>query len=127
MTNEQPEISKGRKIAAWVLVGLLGALFLFSASMKLKGGEQIIASFAKLGLTGKEMLIGGGELIATLLFIIPRTTSLGVLLLSAHMGGAIVVHMGQGEPYAFQAIILVLVWVAGWLRNPEMFASFTKK
>lgn len=127
MTNEQPEISKGRKIAAWVLVGLLGALFLFSASMKLKGGEQIIASFAKLGLTGKEMLIGVGELIATLLFIIPRTTSLGVLLLSAHMGGAIVVHMGQGEPYAFQAIILVLVWVAGWLRNPEMFASFTKK
>jgi hypothetical protein len=72
------------------------------------------------------MLIGGGELIAAILFIIPRTSSLGVLLLSSHMGGAIVVHMGQGEPYSFQAIILVLLWVANWLRNPEMFASFNK-
>jgi hypothetical protein len=127
MTNEQTEISKGRKIAAWVLVGLLGALFIFSASMKLKGGEEIAANFAKLGLTGKEMLIGSGELIAALLFIIPRTSSLGVLLLSSHMGGAILIHMGQGESYTFQSIILVLLWVANWLRNPETFSSFTKK
>ena len=127
MTNEQTGISKGRKIAAWVLVGLLGALFLFSASMKLIGGEQSAAAFAKLGLSGKEMLIGGGELLATLLFIIPRTSSLGVLLLSAHMGGAIVIHMGQGESYTVQSIILVLLWVANWLRNPEMLSSFTKK
>ena len=47
MTNEQTNISKGRKIAAWILVGLIGALFIMSASMKLMGGEQIAANFAK--------------------------------------------------------------------------------
>jgi hypothetical protein len=56
MTNEQIEISKIRKIAAWVLVGLLGALFIFSASMKLKGGEEMAASFAKLGQVKKCLL-----------------------------------------------------------------------
>jgi len=127
MTNEQINISKGRKITGWILVGITSALFIMSAVMKLMGGEELAANFAKIGLDGKQMLIGTGELLATILFIIPRTSSLGVLLLTAHMGGAIVVHMAQGEMYIAQVIILLLLWLANWFRNPEMFASFTKK
>ena len=127
MTNEQNNSSKGRKIAGWILVGLMGALFLMSASMKLIGGEQIAANFAKFGLDGRQILIGAGELIAAILFIIPKTSSLGVLLLSAHMGGAIATHMEHGEMFILQAVILLVVWIANWLRNPEMSASFTKK
>ena len=127
MTNNQTEISKGRKIAAWVSVGILGALFLMSASMKLMGGAEVAANFAKYGLSGRELLIGLGELAAAILFMVPRTSSLGVLLLSAHMGGAIVTHMGHGESFAFQSVILVVLWVANWLRNPEMLFSFSKK
>ena len=127
MTNEQKNISKGRKITGWILVGLLGALFIMSASMKLIGGEEIAANFAKYGLDGKQILIGVGELIAAILFVIPKTSSLGVLLLSAHMGGAIATHMEHGEMYILPAIILLVVWIANWLRNPEMLASFTKK
>jgi len=127
MGNETNAISKGRKITAWILVGLLGTLFLMSGSMKLMGGVEANTMFAKYGLDGKQMLIGMGEIIAITLFIIPKTSSLGVLLLSAHMGGAIATHMEHGEMYIGQSIILLLVWVANWLRNPEMLASFTKK
>lgn len=119
--------SKARKITAWVLVGLMSALFIMSASMKLMGGAEMATNFAKWGLDGKLMLIGTGELIAAILFLIPRTSSLGVLLLSAHLGGAIVTHMSNGETFIPQAIMLLLVWVANYLRNPEMLASFTKK
>ena len=80
MTNEQNNISKGRKITGWILVGLMGALFIMSASMKLIGGEELAANFSKFGLDGKQMLIGVGELIAAILFVIPKTSSLGVLL-----------------------------------------------
>jgi hypothetical protein len=125
--NEQNNFSKGRIIAGWVLVGLLGALFLFSAFMKLKGGEEMAAGFDKFGLKGKELLIGVGELLTIILFIIPRTSSLGVLLLSAYVGGAIVTHMANGESYVFPSVLLVVVWIANWLRNPEMLASFTKR
>ena len=50
-----------------------------------------------------------------LLFLIPVTHSLGVLLLSGYMGGAIVTHMQHGEPYVSQSVILALIWVWGEL------------
>lgn len=124
---ETTPMSKTRKITAWISVGLMSALFIMSASMKLMGGAEMATNFAKWGLDGKLMLIGTGELIAVILFLIPRTSSLGVLLLTAHMGGAIVTHMSNGETFIPQAIMLLLVWVANYLRNPEMLASFTKK
>jgi len=124
---EMIKLSKKRKITAWIFVGLMSALFIMSASMKLMGGAEMATNFAKWGLDGKLMLIGTGELIAAILFLIPRTSSLGVLLLSAHLGGAIVTHMSNAEMFVPQVIMLLLVWVANYLRNPEMLASFTKK
>ncbi|MFZ5552475.1 MAG: DoxX family protein [Bacteroidota bacterium] len=121
-------LSKGRKISGWIAVGIMSALFMMSATMKLMAGEdaEIAVNFVKWGLDGKLMLIGMGELLAAILFLIPRTSSLGVLLLSAHLGGAIATHMGNGEMYLPQAVMLLLVWVANYLRNPEMLASFNK-
>lgn len=126
---ETQPISKTRKIINWIFVGLMSALFIMSATMKLMAvaDAEIAVNFVKWGLEGKLMLIGTGELIAAILFLIPRTSSLGVLLLSAHLGGAIATHMEHGEMFIPQAIMLLLVWVANYLRNPEMLASFTKK
>jgi hypothetical protein len=126
MTNEQ-HFSKGRKITGWILTGLIGAMIVMAGTMKLIGGQEMAEGFAKYGLGGRQILIGTGELLSAILFIIPRTSSLGVLLLSGLMGGAIVTHMEHGEMFFVQSIILVAIWITGWLRNPEMFSSFTKK
>lgn len=123
---ETKTLSKGRKITGWVLAGILTALLTMSAIGKLAGGEEMAANFMKWGLEGKLILIGLGELIAVILFIIPKTSSLGVLLLSAHLGGAIATHLEHGEMYMPQAIILLVVWIAEWVRNPEMLSSFRK-
>lgn len=56
--------------------------------------------------------------------LIPRTFSLGLLLLSAYLGGAIVTHMQHADPYVMPSIMLVLLWTAGFLRYPETFKSF---
>ena len=80
--------------------------------------------FQKWGLENHLLLIGAGELTIALLFAIPKTHSLGVLLLSAYMGGAIVTHMQHGESYVLQSVILALIWVAGYLRHPELLQSF---
>ncbi len=125
---EAKPLSKGRKITAWILVGLMSALVIMSAAMKLMAGAdaEIAINFVKWGLEGKLTLIGAGELISAILFLIPRTSSIGVLLLSAHFGGAIATHMEHGETYFPIAIILLLIWVANYLRNPEMLASIKK-
>lgn len=123
------KLSKTRKVTTWVFVGLMSALFIMSALMKLMAdaNAEIAQNFIKWGLDGNLKLIGIGELVSAILFLIPRTSSLGVLLLSAHLGGAIVTHMSNAEMFFPQIIMLLLVWVANYLRNPEMLSSFTKK
>jgi hypothetical protein len=127
MINNKNDITKGRKIAGWILAGILGTIFIMSASMKFLGGEKIAEGLTKYGLDGKVLLIGSGELISVILYLISRTSSLGVLLLSAYMGGAIATHMEHGEMYLVQSVILLVIWISHWLRNPEMLSSFSKK
>ncbi len=119
--------TKARPIAAWILTGLLAALFIGSASGKLMKAAPVVEMFEKFGLGNEILLIGCGELASALLFVIPRTHSLGVLLLSAYMGGAIVTHMQHGESYVVQSVILALIWAAGFLRRPALLGSFFPK
>ena len=51
----------------------------------------------KWGLADYLILIGAGKLISALLFLIPRTSSLGLMPLSAPMGGAIVTQMQHAD------------------------------
>lgn len=122
------EFSKARRIASWIIVGLITALLLFSGIGKIMAsgdpGAEMYQNFVRWGLEGKLLLIAAGEILAALLFVIPRTSSLGTLLLTAHFGGAIATHMEHGESYAFVVIILLLVWTATFLRSPGMFSSF---
>jgi hypothetical protein len=117
-------ISRSRWIAGWVLTGLLTALFIGSSAGKLAGAKEVVEMMEKWGLGKDVLLIGVGELVSALLFVIPKTHSLGVLLLSGYMGGAIVTHMQHDEPFVPQSVILALIWVAGYLRYPELLQSF---
>ena len=125
-TNEAPRTTAGwsaRSIGGWTLTALLGCLFLASGVAKFVVPDAK-ENFEKMGLGDKLILIACGELISATLFLFPRTFSLGVLLLSGYMGGAIVAHMTKNESYLPQSIILLLIWLAAYLRHPEMFASF---
>jgi len=116
-----------RVVSAWIVVGLLTALFLMSAGMKFSGSAEVVAMFEGFGFENMRLVIGAGELVSALLYLFPLTSSLGVLLLSAHMGGAIVTHMSNGEAYVFQSVVLVLVWIGQFLRFPELLISFSRK
>jgi len=117
------ELNKGRKITGWILAGVLTALFLFSAMGKFSMAEMA-ENFNKWGLAEWITIIAIGEIVSVLIFLFPKTNIFGVLLLSAHMGGAIVIHMSNGEPFIVQTVILILVWVTGFVRNPELLAKF---
>ena len=120
-------MSRSRKIAGWVVSGLLAALFLASAGFKFSGSPEAVEGFEAYGLGEMRLVIAAGETASALLYLVPFTASLGVLLLSAYMGGAIVTHMSHSEPYVFQSIILIVIWFGYWLRYPEMLVSFAGK
>lgn len=118
------DVSRGRRIAGWILTVLLTVLLIGSSVGKLTRATPVVEMMQKWGLGNDVLLIGVGELVSALLFVIPRTHSLGLLLLSGYMGGAIVTHMQHGESYVVQSAILLAIWVAGFLRHPEVLRSF---
>jgi hypothetical protein len=69
-------------------------------------------------------VIGVGELASAILLLVPRTSSLGLLLTTGFWGGAICLHMSKGEPFVLQSAFLVIIWVGGYLRVPGSFGSF---
>jgi hypothetical protein len=111
------------KIAGLVLHILIGGLLIFTGSQKVLGLVPPEA-LGKYGLGEQVRLIGVGAIFSALLLLIPRTSSLGVLLTSSFWGGAICIHMAHREPYLFQAIMLVLSWAGAYLRNPATLGSF---
>ena len=127
--------SKGQRIGGWVLSGLIGLMMLASGAIKLSGAEEVLDQFKIMFLTDNLTLIAVGEIITAILIIIPRTNVIGTLLGSAYFGGAIVGHMVIGgrhftDPelaaagsYLVPAVILVLVWLNGFIRNPGMLQS----
>ena len=112
---------KIRLIIGWTLSGLLALLMVFSAILKLLGPQQVVEGFAKYGLADWRIIIGIGELVSIVLFLIPRTAVAGTLLLSSYMGGAIATQMEHGESILAPSIVLVVVWVAAGLRMPELY------
>jgi hypothetical protein len=111
-------------MAGLVLHILVGGLLIFTGSQKVFGLVPREA-LAKYGLDEQVRLIGVGAVLTGLLLLIPRTSSLGTLLTSSFWGGAICIHMAHGEPYVFQAVLLVLSWGGAYLRNPATLSSFS--
>jgi hypothetical protein len=115
MTNT--EISKSRKITAWVIAVLLTALFFFSSAGKLfLHPEQM----GQMHLANWRIIIAIGEIASALIFLFPKTNIYGILLLSSYMGGAIIIHMTSGLSIVMPSVVLIFVWIVGFLRNPEL-------
>jgi hypothetical protein len=115
MTNT--EISKSRKITAWVIAGLLTALFIYSSTGKLfLHPEQM----GQIHLANWRIIIAIGEITSALLFLFPKTNIYGLLLLSSYMGGAIIIHMTGGLSIVMPSVVLILIWIVGFLRNPGL-------
>ena len=113
-----------KMVGGWVLHGLIAGMMILAGSAKVLGffpPEEV----AKLGLSLPIQVIGAGELVSAILLLIPRTSSLGLLLTSGFWGGAICLHMSKGELFVFQSVLLLFTWVGGYLRVPGAFGSFT--
>src|SRR5260221_4360081 len=111
-------------IGGWVLHGLIAGLMILAGSAKVLGffpTEEV----AKLGLSLPIQVIGVGELASAILLLIPRTSSLGLLLTSGFWGGAICLHISKAEPFVMQSVFLLIVWIGGYLPVPGGFGSFT--
>jgi len=111
-------LSRTIKLIGWIIAGLLTALFLFSATGKLfLHPEQM----EQMKLADWRIIIASGEIISALLFLFPKMNIYGTFLLSSYMGGAIIIHMTSGTSILMPFAILIMIWIVGFIRNPELF------
>ncbi len=96
-------------------------LLLFSAVMKLMGGPGLAEGFTHLGVPiARAGFLGWLELACTAVYLVPRTSVLGAVLLTGYLGGATLTHLRVGDPYFMPPLLGVLLWVSLWLRDPRL-------
>ena len=107
-----------RKITGWVVTVLACLAPAWGVIGKFISSEMQ-SNMASIGFEPYTKIVAIGELIAVVLFIIPRTGRIGSLLMTALMGGAIASHLGHGQSIGLQTTVLILVWIATLIRYPE--------
>ncbi len=113
-----------------VLTGLF-ALFMLGASIapKLLGMSVAADTLTALGWpAGHVLMIGLFELTFLVLYLYPRTSVLGAVLMTALLGGAMATHIRVGSPLfshvLFSIYLALFMWGGLWLRRPELRAIF---
>ena len=118
--------AKTRNILGWPLAGLVGLLLAASAFDKISGSTHSLTMGASFGLSaGAYRTLGIIELGSVVLFLWPRTSVLGTLLLASYLGGAIATHLQHQQGILFPAGIEALVWIAAVVRLPELSQQLT--
>ncbi|WP_437321858.1 DoxX family protein [Sorangium sp. So ce385] len=109
------------KWAGWGMSGLTVVALLLSAGMKILQHASMLDMARRFGYREDALrVIGGVELLAAVLYAIPRTAPLGAILVTAHLGGAVANHVRVGEPFVSAVVIGILAWGGLVLRDARV-------
>jgi hypothetical protein len=114
-------ISNAQRWIGRVLSALASLFLLFDGIMKLVKPSVVVQSTLQLGYAESAILgIGLTLLVCTLLYIVPRTSILGAVLLTGYLGGAVASNIRAGMPVfnvVFPMIMAALLWGGLWFRD----------
>jgi hypothetical protein len=119
-----------RKIGIGLTV--LATLFwAIDAGMKLAGLPQVSETMGPLGWPvdrGTILTLGLIQVVSLALYLIPRTSVLGAVLLTGYLGGAIATHLRVGSPLPshtlFGVYVGLVTWAGLWLRDAALRRIF---
>jgi hypothetical protein len=116
-------ISKKMLWTGRILSALPVLTLLMSAVMKFMKPPDVLEEFTRLGYGESHALaLGIVEIACTVVYVIPRTSILGAILLTGYLGGATATHVRIGDPYFAPIIVGVLVWGGLWFRDERLRA-----
>jgi len=121
--TQTAHVSKKMLWAGRILSALPVLMLLFSGVMKLMKPVSVLEGFVGLGYP-ESLAVGVGivEIACAVLYVIPRTSVLGAILLTGYLGGATATHVRIGEPFFIPIVLGVLVWGGLYLRDERLRA-----
>ena len=117
--------NKKRLITGYVLTTLVALLLAFDTVMKVLRLAPAVQGTTELGYPPESVfVIGVIELVCLVLYLIPRTSVLGALLLTGYLGGAIATHIRVGSPLLgytlFPIYVAAMLWGGLYLREARL-------
>ncbi len=113
--------------AGYVLTALAGLFLTFDTVLKVLRLAPAVQGTIELGYpTDSVLWIGLIELVCVALYLVPRTSVLGALLLTGYLGGAIATHVRIGNPLLthtlFPIYVALMLWAGLYLREGRLHA-----
>jgi len=117
--------AKRRRMTGYILTGLVSFFLTFDVVMKVLRLAPAVQGTTELGYpAGTVLWIGVIELVCLVLYLVPRTSVLGALMLTGYLGGAIATHVRVGSPLAshtlFPIYVALMVWGGLYLREARL-------
>jgi hypothetical protein len=112
----------------WMSFGLSALVVLFllvDAAVSIFAPHLLADVQAEVGFPSDlSPILGGIMLFCALLFAIPRTATIGAILITAFAGGAICTHLRVGEigspPQFISFALAAVAWLSLWLRDANV-------
>jgi hypothetical protein len=120
-------LSKKRLWAGRILSAIPVLFLLADGVMKLIKPAFVVEATARLGYRESIILCLGIVLLTCVaLYVIPRTSVLGAILLTGYLGGAVATHVRVGDPLfshaLFPTYLGVMLWGGLYLRDDRVRA-----
>jgi len=122
-------VSKGALWTSYVFSAVPVFMLLMSGVMKIIPAQAVAEGFPQMGYPlWLARPIGVVELICTVVYLVPKTSVLGAILLTGYLGGATATHVRMEDPNFYGAIIFgVLLWGGLYLRDRRVRALIPLK
>lgn len=123
------QFSKGQRIAGWIISGIMAAFNLFDAFGKFAMPKPVAEAFVRTGWPlDVASTVGAILLVCTILYLVPRTSLLGAVLLTGYLGGAVATNLRLHNPLfsntLFPVYFGILVWIGLLLRDSQVRKLF---
>jgi len=112
-------ISKPAIWTGWILSALVALLIVFGGVVKVLKVPGVVEGMARAGYPERLVVpVGTIELICVAVYLIPQTSVLGAILLTALLGGATATNLRIGDPSAPLPVVTgILAWGGLYLRQ----------
>ncbi|HLZ43726.1 MAG TPA: DoxX family protein [Candidatus Sulfotelmatobacter sp.] len=121
-TAQAVSISRAALWTGRVMSALPVLLILFGSIMKLIRHPSVIDGFARAGLPPRLIIpVGLIELVCVVVYVVPRTSVLGAILMTGLLGGATLTTLRVGDPtFPMPVILGMLAWGGLYLRDRRL-------
>ena len=125
VATQPGSLSKKSLWTGRIFSGLITAFLIFDAVIHLMKPAPVVEAFAKLGFPIRLAVpLGIIELVCVLLYVVPRTSILGAILLTGYLGGAIAIQLPTGNSLfgevLFPVYVGVILWGGIYLRDDRL-------